>query len=86
MIDLSLLITIGVIFVITLIGAYLRSTRKDRCLKSWEGFHVTLERTNNKLIWGVIKVEPTGLELAYIDSIRTLTSSRFMRLWRRVTK
>ncbi len=70
MIDLSLLITIGVIFVITLIGAYLRSTRKDRCLKSWEGFHVTLERTNNKLIWGVLKVEPTGLELAYIDSIQ----------------
>jgi hypothetical protein len=70
MIDLSLLITIGVIFIITLVGAYMRSTRKDRCLKSWEGFHVTLERTNNKLIWGVLKVEPTGMELAYIDSVQ----------------
>lgn len=70
MIDVSLLITIGLIFIITLIGAYMRSTRKDRCLKSWEGFHVTLERTNDKLIWGVLKVEPTGMELAYIDSVQ----------------
>jgi hypothetical protein len=68
--DLSLLITIGLIFIITLIGAYMRSIRKDRCLKSWEGFHVTLERTNDKLIWGVLKVEPTGMELAYIDSVQ----------------
>lgn len=70
MIDLSLLITIGIIFVISLIGAYMRSTRKDRCLRSWERFHVTLERTNNKLIWGVLKVEPTGMELAYVDAIQ----------------
>lgn len=70
MIDFSLLITIGVIFVITLIGAYMRSRRKDRCLAEWEGFHVTLERTGGKLIWGVLKLEPTGMELGYLDSIQ----------------
>jgi hypothetical protein len=70
LIDPSLLITIGLIFLVTLIGAYIRSTRKDRCLKSWEGFHITLEKTNNKLIWGVLKVQPTGMELSYLDSVQ----------------
>lgn len=68
--DFSLLITIGLIFLITLIGAYVRSRRKDRCLKSWEGFHVTLERASGRLIWGVLKLEPTGMELGYLDSIQ----------------
>lgn len=70
MVDYSLLITLGLIFLITLVGAYARSRRKDRCLKSWEGFHVTLERTTGKLIWGVLKLEPSGMELAYLDSVQ----------------
>lgn len=70
MIDLSLIITIGVIFVLSLTGAYLRSRARDRCLKSWEGFHVTLERTNGKLVWGCLYVAPTGMELAYRDSVQ----------------
>ena len=41
--DLSLIITLGAIFLITLIGAYLRSIVRDRCLKSFVGFNVTLE-------------------------------------------
>lgn len=68
--DFSLLVTIGLIFMITLIGAYLRSRRKDRCLNAWQGFHITLERASGKLIWGVLKLEPTGMELAYLDSIQ----------------
>ncbi len=70
MADFSLLITIGLIFMITLIGAYLRSRRKDRCLNAWQGFHITLERASGKLIWGVLKLESTGMELAYLDSIQ----------------
>lgn len=70
MLDSSLLITIGLIFVLTLLGGYARALRRDRCLKSWEGFHVTVERTNGKLIWGVLKLEPTGMELAYRDSVQ----------------
>ncbi len=70
MIDLSLIITVGVIFFLSLTGAYLRSRARDRCLKSWEGFHVTLERTNGKLVWGVLHVAPTGMELAYLDSVQ----------------
>ena len=68
--DLSLIITIGAIFVLSLTGAYLRTRARDRCLKSWEGFHVTLERTNGKLVWGILHVAPTGMELSYLDSVQ----------------
>lgn len=70
MIDFSLLITVGLVFLLTLVGAYMRSRRKDRCLKSWEGFHVTIERISGRLVWGVLKLEPTGMELAYRDSVQ----------------
>jgi hypothetical protein len=70
MIDLSLIITIGVIFSFSLVGAYLRSRARDRCLKSWEGFHATLERTSGKLIWGVMHIAPAGMELSYLDSVQ----------------
>ena len=70
MIDLSLIITIGVIFFLSLTAAYLRSRTRDRCLKSWEGFHVTLERTNGKLVWGELHVASTGMELVYADSVQ----------------
>jgi hypothetical protein len=68
--DLSFFITVGVIFVVALIGAYLRSMVKDRCLKSWDGFHVTLERIDGKLVWGVMHLEPSGMELSYLDSVQ----------------
>ena len=70
MIDYSLIITIGAIFFLSLVGAYLRSTARDRCLKTWEGFHVTLELTSGKLVWGVLHVAPTGLELTYLGSVQ----------------
>lgn len=68
--DLSLLFTILLIFVFTLLGAYVRSRAKDRCLKSWDQFHVTVEFTDGKLVWGVMKLEPTGMELSYLDSVQ----------------
>ena len=68
--DLSLIITLGVIFLITLIGAYVRSTVKDRCLKCFTGFGVTLELADGKIVWGKMRLEPTGLELLYPDAIQ----------------
>ncbi len=70
MLDISLLITIGLIFLVTLIGAYLRTRIKDRCLKSFVGFNVTLERADDRIVWGVMRLEPTGLELIYPDAIQ----------------
>lgn len=70
MLDASFFISIGLIFLVALVGAYLRSIVKDRCLKSWEGFHITLERTDGKLIWGVMHLEPSGMELSYLDTVQ----------------
>lgn len=68
--DLSLIITLGVIFLITLIGAYVRSTVKDRCLRCFTNFGVTLELADGKIVWGKMRLEPTGLELLYSDAIQ----------------
>jgi len=69
-INWSLFITIGLIFLVTLIGAYVRSKIKDRCLKDFVGFHVTIEREDGKLIWGIMSLESTGLELSYTDTFQ----------------
>ena len=51
--DVTLLATLGLdIFAATLVGAYVRSRRRDVCLRCFEGFHVTLERADGKIIWG----------------------------------
>lgn len=68
--DLSLLYTLGLIFLATLIGTFLKARRKDPCLRSFEGFHVTLERADNKLVWGVLELESTGFELRYRDDVQ----------------
>jgi hypothetical protein len=68
--DLSFFISIGLVFFLALVGAYLRSMVRDRCLKSWDGFHVTVERADGKVIWGVMHLEPTGMELSYLDTIQ----------------
>ncbi|MCX6031114.1 MAG: hypothetical protein NT169_17675 [Chloroflexi bacterium] len=70
MVDLSLLITIALIFLVTLTGAYIRTTIKDACLKSFHGFHVTLERASGKVVWGVMSLASTGLELRYLDAVQ----------------
>jgi hypothetical protein len=68
--DISLIITLGVIFLITLVGAYARSTIRDRCLRCFVGFGVTLELANGKIVWGRMRLEPTGMELLYADAIQ----------------
>ena len=70
MFDLSFFISIGLIFLLALVGAYLRSMVRDRCLKSWDGFHITVERADGKVIWGVMRLEPTGMEFSYLDTIQ----------------
>jgi tetratricopeptide (TPR) repeat protein len=70
LIDWSLVITIAFIFLVTLAGAWLRSRRRDPCLVAFEGYHVTLEEAGGKLIWGALRVKPTGLELLYRQAVQ----------------
>ncbi len=70
MVDWSFIATIGVIFFASLLGAWLRSRRRDACLASFGGFHVTLEMVDGRRVWGVMDVLPTGLEFYYRDAVR----------------
>lgn len=70
MVDWSLLTTVGLILVATLVGAYLRYTSKDAVLKAFDGFHVTLERASGKVVWGVMSLAATGIELVYKDQVQ----------------
>ncbi|MDH4202125.1 MAG: hypothetical protein OEV87_04465 [Phycisphaerae bacterium] len=58
-------ITILFIFLSTVIAAFIRGRKKDKCLKAFDGFAVTLEDANSKYIWGTLRVEATGMELVY---------------------
>ncbi|NOX61230.1 MAG: hypothetical protein GXP42_04690 [Chloroflexi bacterium] len=69
-IDWSFIITIAVILLASLLGAWLRARRRDDCLVSFEGFHVTLALVDGRRIWGVMDVLPTGLELHYRNAVQ----------------
>lgn len=68
--DVSLLATVGLIFFLTLLGAYIRSSRRDPCLKSFASYHVTVERSSGRIVWGELHLESTGLELSYKDTVQ----------------
>ena len=57
----------NIIFIVlaTFVGAILKRRSKDRCLKDFSGYPITLEKTQGKTIWGNLLVENTGLELVY---------------------
>ena len=67
--DLSLLITLGIIFIATLVGSALRASAKDRCLADFDDFHVTVERKNGHLCWGILHLHATGAELEYREDV-----------------
>lgn len=61
-------ITILFIMVSTCVGAFINGRKKDKCLKAFRGFIVTLEDVSGKHIWGRLSVEATGMELTYTQS------------------
>ncbi len=70
LVDWSFIITLAVIVLATLIGAYLRARHKDRCLTDFNGYHITVERKNNRVIWGEMRLQPTGFELIYRSDVQ----------------
>lgn len=68
--DLSLIATVALIFIVSLLGAYMRANRRDPCLRAFDGFHITLERVDGKHVWGKMELESTGLELRYRGTIQ----------------
>ncbi len=70
MVDWGFIATIAVIFLTSLLAAWLRFRRRDVCLASFNGFHVTMELTNGRRVWGVIEVLPTGVEMHYRNAVQ----------------
>ena len=63
--DYAFEITLLFIIAATLVATFARRIRRDKCLRDFSGFNVTLECTDSKVIWGNLRVENTGLELVY---------------------
>ena len=68
--DWSLITTLLIIFLVTLVGGYVRSRSKDPCLEAFDSYPVTVERANGKVIWGTMHLWPTGMELIYTDNVQ----------------
>jgi len=62
-------LTITIIFIVlaTVVGAFVRRRKRDKCLKDFSGDLVTLEELSGKAIFGNVRVENTGLEFVYSE-------------------
>ena len=70
MFDSTFLITMLIILIGVTIGGYLNGKRKDRGLAAFEGYEVTLERLDGRLVWGKMSLETTGIELQYAADVQ----------------
>jgi len=61
----SLTITIIFIVLSTVIGAFVKGRMRDKCLLNFVGDLVNIELKDGKVIWGILRIEATGLELKY---------------------
>jgi hypothetical protein len=57
--------TLGFIFLVTIVGAFVRLRRRDVCLALFSGHHVTLAHTNARTVWGRMRAYAQGIELIY---------------------
>ena len=63
-------ITIFFIVLVTVVAAFIRRIKRDKCLKDFRHNMVTLEQVSGKTAWGKLNVENTGLELVYPEKQR----------------
>ncbi|MHC4737511.1 MAG: hypothetical protein ACYS9Y_01265 [Planctomycetota bacterium] len=63
--DNALAITIIFIVLSTVVAAFIRRRKRDKCLNDFSDYMVTVAQTSGKTIHGKLRVENTGLELNY---------------------
>jgi small nuclear ribonucleoprotein (snRNP)-like protein len=63
--DNALAITIIFIVLSTVVAAFIRRRKRDKCLNDFSDDMVTVAQTSGKTIHGKLRVENTGLELIY---------------------
>jgi hypothetical protein len=67
--DSTLVIVVFVLVVATVL-AMMQTRRRDKCLKAFAGFHLTLAEKDGNLSWGSTAVYPTGLEVEFATPVR----------------
>ena len=72
LLDNVLALTILFIFGSAILGAFLRTRARDKCLKDFDRYHITAEAKNGDAAWGRIHVFSTGFELEYESEHRDL--------------
>ena len=60
-------LTIIFIVLSALVAIFVRRVTRDRCLKDFAGYTVTLERVDGETVAGKLDVENTGLEFVFSD-------------------
>src|SRR5947207_3410968 len=58
-------LTLLIIFVTAIITTVLAKWSRDKCLKFFKGYRITLERSRGQTLWGNFKVFSSGIEIVY---------------------
>jgi hypothetical protein len=58
-------LTLTFIFLTAIITTVFTKWARDKCLKLFHGYHVTVERNRGQTIWGHLKVFSNGVEVLY---------------------
>lgn len=58
-------LTLVFIFLTAVVTTVATKWARDKCLKLFHGYHITLERARGQTTWGRLKVFPTGVEVVF---------------------
>src|SRR3982751_1198268 len=58
-------LTLLFIFLTAIVTTVATKWSRDKCLKFFNGYHVTLERTRGQTSWGSLRVFSSGIEVVY---------------------
>jgi len=65
LVDHPFAVGLAFLFLVAVVAAFIAARKRDRCLKKFRGFPVTLTEQSGRRIWGWLKVFPAGVELVY---------------------
>ncbi len=68
--DPTLIAILLVLAVATVVGV-LQARRRDKCLRHFDGYRVTLGEAGGDLTWGDLDAYATGLEIRYVTPVHT---------------
>ena len=62
--DTTFWVIVGIIVIGTVL-AMMQARRRDKCLRDFDGFHVTLAEKGGDITWGLMDLYSSGLEIIY---------------------